>query len=84
MRVNHFTHILTNHTHPSIFKTIEVLLKIQVETHYKCNSFQTPYTFQNSHSKKKHEYVKSRINQFNNNQISRFEFVKSVSCYYHF
>lgn len=71
------------HTHPSIFKTIEVLVEVQVESHFKLKNIEIPLKYQNLYSKKKRDFVQNKITEFNNNLISRINFVQSVSCYYY-
>lgn len=66
--------------HPNIYKFIDILKDVQLNTYIKINSVHLPVTHRNVNYKKRNEYVTNLINLYKNGQITRFNFIKSV-CY---
>ena len=68
------------HSHPDIFKFVNVLLDFQTEIYVKirtANMFQKKIR---KDVKLKHDLINRNINEYNSNLISRWTFVKKV-CY---
>lgn len=66
--------------HPDIFKFINVLKDVQVNSYIKINSVNLPKVCNNTMYRKRNDYVTNLINLYVNNSIRRFDFIKSV-CY---
>jgi len=58
------------------------ILELQSESYIKFNSINEPYTFQNTKSKKKFQTMEKIIQQYNENTITKAEYVKFISHYY--
>lgn len=69
--------------HPDIFKFISVLKDVQLHTYIKIRSVDIQRKFTNCESTKRMEYVSNLIEMYKNGNISRFQFVKSVSYNYY-
>ena len=63
--------------HPNIFQFMDVLKEVQIETYIKLRSSNK---LQNLKSKNKEIFIKTEMDKYKNNEISRFEFLKNV-CY---
>lgn len=69
-------------SHPHIFYFLDVLQNIQTEIYIKINSLNTTRKSKNTKSVKKQRILLAKINELKNNQISEFQFVKSVAWFY--
>lgn len=72
-----------NRPHPNIFTFIYALKDVQLNTYIKINSLDIPRKFTNCESTKRMQYVANLIQLYKNKNISRFQFVKSVSYNYY-
>lgn len=66
--------------HPDIYRFLDVLKEVQLDTYIKINSVHEPVACKNVKYGKRHEYVGNLVNVYKNNGISRFDFVKTI-CY---
>lgn len=69
-------------SHPDIFKFIDVIKDVQLNTYIKIVSVHLDHSFKKNKYKKKHDYVANLINLYKTKQISRFDFVKTVCQQY--
>lgn len=69
-------------TNPSLFIFVDAVLKVQTEIYIKCNSVNEIHKFKNIATKKRHNFVNSKIIEYKNNKLSKLQYVKIISHYY--
>lgn len=68
--------------HPSTFNFINILLQFQSATYIKINSANRSVRKLKSATRKKQISIQTIIDDYNNNVLSAFEFVKIMCCKY--
>ena len=61
---------------------VNELNNVQAETYIKCNSTDKPHVFKDISTKKKYDFVKSKIIEYKNNLLSQLDYVKILSHNY--
>lgn len=69
-------------SHPSLFIFVNVLISMQTEIYIKLNSITMPYKYKNIRSKKRHDFICNKIKDYENNRLSKLDYIKIVSHYY--
>lgn len=70
------------HSHPSIFKFVDILLNFQTETYIKIVTANKFPKALKADIRKKKQFVETKIREYMSNEIDRTTFIKCVSCKY--
>lgn len=68
--------------HPNLFNFLNILKNFQSETYIKINSANCSVRKLKSITKKKQNFIQLKIQEYNSNVLSTFEFVKIMSFKY--
>ena len=68
-------------THPSLFIFVNSLINVQTEIYIKCNSINQTHKYKNIASKKRYDFINTKITEYKNNVLSGLQYVKIVSHY---